>query len=277
LLEVLPSLRTALAKHIRQRPLMLRIARALVGRPRRVAESFVVFPPETAPSLPLRSIAAFPHDPGAFTQGLFFHDGALIESTGGYGTSTLRRVEPETGRMLAQAVVPPQYFAEGAALLGGRIYQLTWREQTGFVYDAATLEQLGTVAYAGAAWGLTSDGASLIVSDGSSRLHFVDPDSFQARSAVEVRDGEHPVPLLNELEWIDGEIWANVWCKDKIAVIDPGTGRVLRWLDLSGLLPAIRFQHPDAVANGIAYDRETGRIFVTGKLWSVLHQVEIAG
>jgi len=234
-----------------------------------------VIPPKVAPVVVATSLATFPHDPEAFTQGLMFHRGEFYESTGGRGDSTLRRVEIESGRVLQSIDIPERFFAEGLAILGDRAYQLTWQENTGFVYDIATFEQLDTFEYTGEGWGLTTDGVQLIRSDGSNVLRFMDPSSFEVTRSVEVVDGSNPVHNLNELEWVRGEIWANVWNQDHIARIDPESGIVLGWIDLSPLLPNVRFQNVSAVANGIAYDDLTGKIYVTGKLWPSLFEVSV--
>ena len=228
-----------------------------------------------APVLPIQAQASYPHDPAAFTQGLVYHGGRLYESTGRYGESSLREVELTTGSVLRRVELADEYFGEGLALLDDRLYQLTWREQIGFVYGVSDLRQTGTFAYQGEGWGLTTDGTSLILSDGSSALRFIHPETFAVRHTIVVSDGGAAVTQLNELEWVDGEIWANVWRTDRIARIDPLTGRVTAWLDLSALVPTELRGDADAVLNGIARDADGDRIFVTGKLWPVLH--EIAG
>jgi glutamine cyclotransferase len=217
----------------------------------------------------------WPHDPGAFTQGLVFLDGKMIESTGQVGRSTLRNVEIQTGRILKKLDIPAPYFAEGIALLNNKIYQLTWEDQLGFIYDAQSFEKLGEFKYNGEGWGLTTDGRSLILSDGSDRIRFLDPDSFQVTRTIAVTDAKVPVKELNELEFINGEIYANVWHDDRIAVINPQTGRVTAWIDLTGLLQPGDVQDDEAVLNGIAYDQSTGRLFVTGKLWPKLFEIKI--
>jgi len=231
---------------------------------------------QQVPTYGFEVVNAWPHDRGSFTQGLVFHDGALIESAGQYGESSLRRVELETGRVLQKRDVPPQYFAEGATLFGGKIYQLTWQNRLGFVYDPQTFESAGTFRYDGEGWGLTHDGESLILSDGSNQLRFIDPTTFAVRRTVGVYDRGRPVRELNELEFVKGEIYANVWHSDRIARIDPRTGRVTGWIDLAGLLPASeRGGDTDAVLNGIAYDERGDRLFVTGKLWPKLFEIRI--
>lgn len=217
----------------------------------------------------------WPHDPGAFTQGLVFLDGKMIESTGQVGRSSLRNVEIQTGRILKKLDVPPPYFAEGIALLNNKIYQLTWEQQLGFIYDAQSFEKLGEFKYDGEGWGLTTDGRSLILSDGSNRIRFLDPDSFQVTKTIAVMDAKVPVRYVNELEFVNGEIYANVWHDDRIAVINPQTGRVTAWIDLAGLLQPGDVQDPEGVLNGIAYDQSTDRLFVTGKLWPRLFEIKI--
>ena len=218
-------------------------------------------------------VQTLPHDPDAFTQGLVYADGVFYEGTGGYGASRLRIVEPATGRVLRERRLPAVYFGEGIALLAGKIYQLTWRAGRGFVYAADTLEPLGEFRYEDEGWGLTTDGRLLIMSDGTARLRFLDPVTFEVRRAIEVRtpDG-NPVAQLNELEYVNGEIYANVWQRDVVARIDPATGRLLGWIDLAGLLPA---GERGDVLNGIAYDAAGGRLFVTGKLWPRLFEIRL--
>jgi glutaminyl-peptide cyclotransferase len=217
----------------------------------------------------------FPHDANSFTQGLIFYNGVLIESAGQYGVSTLRRVELETGRVLKKVAVPPQYFAEGVTLLGGKLYQLTWEHGRGFIYDAETFEKTGEFRYDGQGWGLTTDGQSLILSDGTSRLRFIAPEDFRVTRAINVAEAGRPIRELNELEYVKGEVWANVWHDDRIARIDPATGRVVGWIDLSGLLPQREKSGDEAVLNGIAYDERGDRLFVTGKLWPKLFEIRI--
>jgi glutaminyl-peptide cyclotransferase len=232
-------------------------------------------PPAQPPVYRYEVVNVFPHDSASFTQGLIFHDGLLIESAGQYGASTLRRVELATGKVVKRVAVPPQYFAEGVTLLGGRLYQLTWEHGRGFIYDVETFEKVGEFRYDGQGWGLTTDGTSLILSDGTSRLRFIAPEDFRVTRAVNVADAGRPVRELNELEYVRGEIWANVWHEDRIARIDPATGRVVGWVDLSGLLPQREKASGEAVLNGIAYDADGDRLFVTGKLWPKLFEIRI--
>lgn len=232
-------------------------------------------PPETpaAPVEAVTEVRSHPHDSLAFTQGLLWHEGRLYESTGRYGQSTLRQVELATGEAVRRVALGSQYFAEGIAVLDGRLYQLTWKEGVAFVYDPATLTETGRVAYTGEAWGVTTDGESLIVSDGSSYLTWVGADSFDVRRTVRVTDGGRPVDQLNELEWVRGEVWANVWHTHQIVRIDPETGAVVGRLDLSALVPPVADR--EAVLNGIAFDEAGNRIFVTGKLWPRLFEISI--
>lgn len=229
----------------------------------------------TAPMTVAEAVNSYTHDPQAFTQGLVFHDGVLYESTGGRGTSSLRRVALESGAILEQVTIPHPYFAEGLALLEERLYQLTWQENTAFVYDRGSLKPIATLSYAGEGWGLATDGQSLVLSDGTNVLRFLEPSTFQVVRTLPVVDGSEYVHYLNELEWVRGEIWANVWHRDQIARIDPRSGRVIAWLDLAHLAPPIRTENPEAVPNGIAFDQRTGRVFVTGKLWPVLYEIRL--
>jgi glutamine cyclotransferase len=220
-------------------------------------------------------VHTWPHDRNAFTQGLVFHDGKLLESTGQEGRSSLRRVEMESGKVLQKVDVPSPYFAEGMTLLKGKIYQLTWQHQLGFVYDAWTFEKISEFNYAGEGWGLTNDGVSLILSDGSNQIRFLDPVNFQVQKTIAVLDGNVPVVEINELEYIQGEIYANIWHEDRIARIDPQTGHVVGWINLAGLLSPVEVQDEEAVLNGIAYDEAGGRLFVTGKLWPKLFEIRV--
>jgi glutaminyl-peptide cyclotransferase len=229
--------------------------------------------PAAAPVEAVVEVRSHPHDPSAFTQGLVWHDGALYESTGRYGASSVRRVDLETGEVRLRTDLGPQYFGEGLAVLGGRLYQLTWREGVAFVWDPATLREAGRVSYTGEAWGLTTEDGALVVSDGSSYLTWVDPVTFEVRDTVRVTDGGRPVAQLNELEWVRDEIWANVWHTDEIVRIDPRTGVVRGRLDLGALVPP--GLEAEAVLNGIAYDAEGDRIFVTGKLWPRLFEISV--
>jgi len=225
-------------------------------------------------------VKAYPHDPSAFTQGLIYRDGFLYESTGITGRSSVRKVDLETGRPTQQYIVLPEYFAEGLTDWGSTLVQLTYQTQTGFVYDRATLAVKSSFPYAGEGWGLTHDGKRLIMSDGTSTLRFLDPVSFREIGRLAVRDRGQPVNYLNELEYVRGEIYANVWHTDRIARISPATGAVVGWIDLRNLLkpgeiPPSAPMAGEAVLNGIAYDAARDRLFVTGKLWPKLFEVKI--
>lgn len=220
-------------------------------------------------------VNVYPHDPEAFTEGLAFRDGCLYEGTGLKGASSLRKVELATGSLLKTLPLPSQYFGEGIALFGNRIVQLTWQDHQGFVYDADTFEPLGQFTYPTEGWGLTQDGSRLIMSDGTSRLHFLDPVTFQETGHVDVHDDTGPVTRLNELEFVRGEIYANIWQEDRIARIDPATGTLLGLIDLSGLLASQHVTDPVDVLNGIAFDPQGERLFVTGKLWPKLFEIRL--
>lgn len=227
----------------------------------------------TAPTWRHEVVRSFPHDPDAYTQGLLVRDGFLYESTGQKGRSSLRKVEIETGKVVQRVAVGNQYFAEGLAAWGTQLIQLTWETNLGFVYDRATFKQLRTFTYKGEGWGLADDGKRLVMSDGSPNLRFLDPDTLAEINRVRVLDGPAAVDNLNELEVVQGDIFANVWLTDRIAVIAPATGRVTAWLDLKGLMPAQA--NPEAVLNGIAYDAARDRLFVTGKLWPRMFEIRV--
>ena len=220
-------------------------------------------------------IHTYPHDSSAFTQGLVYLDGHLYESTGRNGLSTLRMVDLETGRVQQEIPVPSRYFAEGLTNWGSTLVQLTWQSQVAFVYDRFSFRLLRTLHYDGEGWGLTQDGAHLILSDGSATLRFLDPTTFRVVRSITVKDSGAPVTELNELEYVHGQIYANVWHTDRIARISPATGKVLGWIDLSGLLPDSEHPDPEAVLNGIAYDAAHDRLFVTGKLWPRLFEIKV--
>lgn len=222
-----------------------------------------------------RVVNVYPHDTGAYTQGLIFRGGFLFESTGRYGQSTLRKVELETGRVVQQHRLAPAYFAEGLAEWNGELFQLTWRSQLAFVYDSATFAPRRTFGYTGEGWGLTDNERELILSDGTATLRFLNPHDFRETGRVVVRDGRLPVSDLNELEYVRGEIYANVWHTDRIARISPQTGQVTGWIDLRGLMVAAHRLDNEAVLNGIAFDAAGNRLFVTGKLWPKLFEIEV--
>ena len=243
------------------------------GRHSAMVETPVEMVAET-PVYGYRVLATYPHDAEAFTQGLVYYQGDFYESTGLRGHSSLRKVDLETGEVLQFRALDDQYFGEGLALFADRLYQLTWQSHVGFIYDRASFEPLATFQYPTEGWGLTDNGQELIMSDGTPRLYFLDPQTLKLLRQVTVQDETGPIWRLNELEYIEGEVYANVWQTDRIARIDPETGRVKAWIDLSGLLPPD--DRPGAnVLNGIAWDEAGGRLFVTGKLWPKLFQIEL--
>lgn len=220
-------------------------------------------------------IKAYPHDPTAFTQGLIFQDGALYEGTGLYGRSTIRRVDLVSGRTERAHQLPSNLFGEGIAFCRGRLYQLTWQSRIGFIYELASFRQVGTFAYDTEGWGLTCDGARLIMSDGTATLRFLDLQGKRVTRTLEVRSEAGPVSNLNELEYVKGEIYANIWNSDLIVRISPRTGKVLGWIDLQGLKAHSGGGDQADVLNGIAYDERGDRLFVTGKFWPKLFQIEL--
>jgi glutamine cyclotransferase len=228
-----------------------------------------------APVYSYRIVNAYPHDPGAFTQGLVYEDGFLYEGTGRRGQSSLRKVALETGEVLEIRRLPERFFGEGIALRGDSIFQLTLDAQVLFIYDKHTFDRVGELSYSTHGWGLTRDDLDFIMSDGTSELHFMDPALFTRVGQVLVKDGKRPILGLNELEYVKGEVLANVWRTDLIARISPRTGKVTGWIDLTGLLkPEYRTDSTD-VLNGIAYDAAGDRLFVTGKYWPRLYEIKI--
>ena len=222
-----------------------------------------------------RVVNTYPHDRNAFTQGLVFEDGVLYEGTGRRGKSTLRRVDLETGDILQIHKLQKQFFGEGITVYEDRIIQLTWQSNIGFVYDKKTFEPVREFKYPTEGWGLTHDGSHLIMSDGTSTLHFLDPTTFEKIFQIEVFDNQGPITRLNELEYIRGTIYANVWQKDYIVMIDPHTGGISGMVNLKGLLSAEEYTQPFDVLNGIAHDTRNDRLFVTGKLWPKLFEIEL--
>jgi glutaminyl-peptide cyclotransferase len=218
---------------------------------------------------------AYPHDPNAFTQGLEFRAGFLYESTGLKGRSSVRKVNLETGKVLQEIDIDAQYFGEGITVLNQRIVELTWQSETGFVYDQPSFRNLRTFNYPGEGWGLANDGQNIYMSDGSAQIRIWDPVTLQEKRRITVRDRGQPVLNLNELEFVRGEIYANVWQTDRIARISPADGRVLGWIDLAGILAAADRTGQEDVLNGIAYDVLGNRLFVTGKLWPKLFEIKV--
>ncbi len=257
----------------RETPLLLGIGIALLALAG-TATAEGPLPTEGAPVQGVRILARFPHDPDAFTQGLAYHEGRLYESTGKYGKSSLRRVELETGRIEQRRALPPHLFGEGIVVQGERIVQLSWRAGVGLIYRRDSFEPIGRFGYQGEGWGITADDRAWIISDGSHRLRFIEPQGQRELRSIGVHDGGRRVRRLNELEYVDGEVWANVWYKDYIVRIDPADGQVLGYLDLSNLSPDGQSRGRDAVLNGIAWDAAGRRLFVTGKYWPTLFQIE---
>ncbi len=220
-------------------------------------------------------VNTYPHDPQAFCQGLAIVDGQLYEGTGQYGQSTLRKVELQTGKVLQQVSLDQRFFGEGIAVWDQRIYQLTWQSALGIIYDRESFKELGRFRIRGEGWGLTHDGKRLILSNGTPTLQFLDPKTFQVVRRIGVRDRQEWVRNLNELEYANGVILANVWTTNRIAWISPDTGQVTAWIDLEGLAPAEVRANPDAVLNGIAYDPQSKRLFVTGKNWPSLFEIRV--
>lgn len=228
-----------------------------------------------APAFGYRIVHTYPHDSKAFTQGLIYLHGYLYESTGLEGQSSLRKVDLQTGKVLERYDLAPDIFGEGLTNWKDTLIQLTWKKQTGFVYDRSTFHLLRTFQYSGEGWGLTQDGVHIIMSDGSSSLRFLNPQTFQEIKRIVVTDGGVEVHDLNELEYIHGEIYADIWQTDLIALISPQSGHVTGWIDLTGLRPASTKRNSDAVLNGIAFDAVHNRLFVTGKLWPKLFEIQL--
>ena len=250
-------------------------ALALIGLGLGIGPVVAAQPQTATPVYGYKIVNTYPHDPRAFCQGLVFVDGQLYEGTGQYGLSTLRKVDLETGRVLQQVALDRRLFGEGITVWDNRILQLTWRAGIGIVYDRETLKEISRFRVRGEGWGLTHDGTQLILSNGSSTLQFLDPKTFRVVKRVGVRDGRNWIRHLNELEYAEGVILANVWNTNRIAWITPQTGNVAAWIDLEGLAPPEVRGDPDAVLNGIAYDAKTKRLFVTGKNWPKLFEIQL--
>lgn len=228
------------------------------------------------PTVKAEIVRRLPHDPHAWTEGLFFDaTGQMYESTGEIGRSTLRRVNPETGEVLASAPVPLPLYGEGSSAVGDRIYSLSWQNGIGLIWDKATLERKGQFSYLGEGWALTNMGSSLVMSDGTSNLRVVDPNGFRLQRVIHVTALGKPVAQLNEIELVNGEIWANIWLTDRIARIDPASGKVRGWVDVSDLHKVAGTTGGDQIPNGIAYDGVHHRLYVTGKEWPVMFEIKI--
>jgi glutamine cyclotransferase len=220
-------------------------------------------------------VSAYPHDATAFTQGLAYRDGFLYEGTGRNGQSSLRKVRLETGEIVRQVNLEPDLFGEGITLLNDKVIQLTWKSEIGFVYDLNSFRLLRRFSYSGEGWGLATDGRDLLMSDGTSEIRVLDGETFQEKRRLRVHDGSTPVNQLNELEFVEGQIFANVWHSNRVARISPQTGNVVGWIDLTGLLSPMYRLEPEAVLNGIAYDPVGKRLFVTGKLWPRVFEIRL--
>jgi glutaminyl-peptide cyclotransferase len=233
-------------------------------------------PAKAIPVYGVQVVKATSHDINAFTEGLFFLNGYFYESTGLDGHSTVRKVKPETGQVVQRANLPPEMFGEGIAPWNGRLVGLTWKSQVGYVLDLDTFDTKGKFGYPGEGWGLTHDDKSIVMSDGTSDIRFLNPDTLIETHRIHVTAQGKPVDQLNELEWVEGEIYANIWQTDRIARIDPATGNVVGWIDCKGLLPMKDFipDHTD-VLNGIAYDPATKRLWVTGKFWPKVFEIRL--
>jgi glutamine cyclotransferase len=227
------------------------------------------------PVLRYKVIATFPHSTSSYTEGFFYLDGLFYEGTGLEGHSAVMAIDPPTGRIVRQHTLSPQYFGEGIVDWGPYLYEWTWKTQIGFVYDRATFQLVRTFRYAGEGWGMTRSAKEIITSDGTSTLRFRDPSTFAVTRSLTVTDAGHPVNQLNELEYIKGEIYSNVWHSNRIVRISPSDGHVIDWIDLSGLLSPMLLGGPEAVLNGIAYDAQHDRLFVTGKQWPLIFEIQI--
>ena len=247
-------------------PLALAVVSAAQSSPDRTAH-----PPEYT----FEVVNRFPHDATAFTQGFAYYGGYFYEGTGRNGKSSLRQVRVESGEVVRKVDLPQEFFGEGITVLGDRIFQLTWLSHTGFVYDSKTFQKLRSFQYEGEGWGLATDGHDLFLSNGSSEIKVYDPGTSRVKRRIKVRDGKTAVEQLNELEFVEGEIFANVWHSERIARISPPTGEVVGWINLSGLLGPFYHLDAEAVLNGIAYDAEHKRLFVTGKLWPSIFEIRI--
>lgn len=232
------------------------------------------------PSLPApvstyKVIATLPHSTSSYTEGFFYHDGLFYEGTGLKGRSAVLVVEPSTGKVLQRRDLPPEFFGEGIIDWGHLIYEWTWQSHTGFIYDRFSLRPVGQFTYSGEGWGMTRTSQEIITSDGSSTLRFRDPATFKEIRHIVVKNGNTPIEQLNELEYVKGEIYANIWHSDRIARISPHDGHVIGWIDLTGLMPESRRVDNESVLNGIAYDAQHDRLFVTGKQWPAVFEIKV--
>jgi glutamine cyclotransferase len=254
------------------RPLLALLSAAFLGPAAAAPQGATPLPVETA-----QVIASFPHDRTAFTQGLLIHDGALYESTGRIGTSEVRRVDLNTGRVRARATLPGDDFGEGIAAHERTLVSVTWHGGRGYRWSLPGLKRVGSFRYAGEGWGMTSNGRAIILSDGTPTLRFLDPATLAVTRTLRVTVGGRPLPKLNELEWVEGEILANIWMTPYVARIDPTSGAVRGFLDLTPLVERVALEDTDAVANGIAWDAARRKLYVTGKNWPTLFEVAWRG
>ena len=224
---------------------------------------------------PWKLVKTYPHDPGAFTEGLFFHQGALYESTGLEGRSEIRKVALKDGKVIERLVIPQPYFGEGIVNWKDRLISLTWRHRQGFVWNLSDFSPISRFRYEGEGWGMTQDGRNLIMSDGTAQLRFLDPETLAETRRITVTFNGRPIDRLNELEYVKGEIWANIWYDNHIARIDPANGTVIDWIDIAPLTKASGATDDEAVANGIAYDAQGDRLFITGKYWPKLFEIQL--
>jgi glutamine cyclotransferase len=246
------------------------------GKPQNTITRFLIIYSDVVPGRDsYKVIKAYPHDREAFTQGLFYDKGVLFEGTGQKTGSSLREVELETGRVIRQHNLDDSLFGEGITLYCDRIYQVTWENKVGFVYEKSTFKVINKIYYSTQGWGLTTLDNKIVMSDGTNILYIFEPEMFTVVSRIEVYDNERKVDQLNELEYINGEIWANIWMTDLIARIDPVSGKVLAYIDLKGILPSSERNADTDVLNGIAYDQSAGRIFITGKKWPKLYEIRV--
>lgn len=260
---------------LERREFLKRAAQAAAGGVVLVGGCCKVAPVDSGPVYGCRVVGRYRHDAGAFTQGLVFEGGYLYEGTGGYGYSTVRKVGLTSGTVVRSRKLSDEHFGEGIAIAGDRIIQLTWKSGVGFVYDKVTFGLIKQFTYPGEGWGLTYDGTRLIMSDGTARLRFLDSETFEEIGGVDVHDDNGPVGDLNELEWVEGRIYANVWPTERAVIISLATGEVEGWIDLSGLYEPAGYAAEEKMPNGIAYDAEKKRLFVTGKLWPSVFEIEV--
>jgi glutamine cyclotransferase len=230
----------------------------------------------SAPEYTFVIVQVFPHDTSAYTQGLAYRDGFLYEGTGRNGRSSLRKVRLETGKVIQHVDLGPEFFGEGITIIKDRVFQLTWKSEVGFVYDLNTFHLLRRFAYSGEGWGLATNGHDLFLSDGTSEIRVLDAKTSQEKRRLRIHEGVTPIDQVNELEFVEGQIFANVWHSNRIARISPQTGEVVGWIDLTGLLSPVYRLEPEAVLNGIAYDPIRKRLFVTGKLWPSIFEIRLS-